>query len=783
MTFRCASRCIFIVALTARATLAWGPDQSFRAIVEVPEDERLSDNAVVRAPVNVAALLAALKHDRRFNQYSLRVEPLDGSARGAALPFRFDHKFNPLDGTYMTAGDIVFATPDSACRRYAVYFGSEGPPPREAAPVPLVGDGDRLRLKGDGHGTFPVTAAYPQMVDLDGDGRRDLIGSSNYGTGATVTWYRNIGTDTAPCFSERETFSLETESGGTISNPNRGWLLTVAMADWDRDGVRDLLVGGWCRYLTFHKNTGTNNAPRFAAGTPIFDAKVFPGYDYGRNENTPYQGVFIEPADWNGDGEIDLLCGTYMRSHIYLLPNTGRDADGLPILGDFVAIKAGGEVIDFLSHSKPSVADWDGDGDLDLMSGQYNTKGEVRGTYYFENVGTREEPKLAEGVQLKNADGEVIVNGFHNVPTMTDWNRDGTMDVIISDSMGTAVYVNEGTPRLPRLVQHSIPYRGYEAVMTNGGFAYPVVLDWDGDGVLDIATGDGEGTALLFKGVGNLQYAEALPIKSQGEPIDEVGCPDGGEAHRGYMKLTFADWNADGHRDIIMYSENGEQGWQRGWKDDSWAIKFFPGTEDPMDFGTPVEVKAAGAHIIPAYRAKPDIVDFDGDGLLDMVLASGEGSRREATHIMFYRNVGARTDWKLAAPVPLRHEDGSPVQTPVRTACYMVDWDGDGDLDLMTGAHSSSSVRSLENVGSRTQPRFAPYQSLRTVNARMSSHHEVGPCPADLDGDGSLDLVVGNGDNGTLHFFRRAWLEGQARATVVAVETKDGHDISVSDGE
>lgn len=766
--------CAVIATLFACPAFAWEADQPFRAIIEVAEGAVTAPNSVICAPVNFSGLLTSLEEDADFDQYSLRVEPLEGAAQGQSLPFRFDHDYNRGDGSYMTSGDIIFVAPQADCRRYAIYFGPEGTSAADADPVPLIGDGDLLRLQGDGNGSFPITSAYPQIIDFDGDGRRDMVGSSNYGTGATATWYRNIGTDSAPAFSERETYTLQTEFGEDITNPNIGWMLTTSIVDWDNDGIRDLLVGGWCRYLTFHKNLGTNEAPRYAAGKQIFDAKVFPGYDYGRSEDTPYQGVFIETADWNGDGEVDLLVGTYARGHIYLLLNKGRDEDGLPVLDEFEALQAGGVEIDWATHSKPTVADWDGDGDLDLMSGQYDTMGEIKGTYYFENTGTREAPVLAEGVQLVDAAGAPIVNGFHNVPTMVDWDLDGTMDVIISDATGTVLYLNEGTAAEPKLTRTPIPYRGYETVMANGAFAYPVVLDYDGDGTLDIATGDGEGTALLFKGVGNGQYARAEAIKSLGVPIDEVGCPDGGEAHRGYMKLTFADWNGDGHRDLIMYSENGEQGWQRGWKEDSWAIKFFPGTADPMDFGAPVEVKAAGEHIIPTYRGKPDVVDFDGDGLLDLVLASGEGSRREGTHIMFYKNIGSKTAFELAAPVPLQHQDGSPIECGVRLASYVVDWDGDGDLDLMTGAHSSRNVRYLENVGTRTEPRFSAYQPFAAVNKRISSHHEVGPYPADLDGDGSLDLVVGNGDSGTIHFFRRAWLEGQPQATVVAVEAEDG---------
>ena len=154
--------------------------------------------------------------------------------------------------------------------------------------------------------------AIPASVDFDGDGRRDIVGS-NRCTGGVVTLFRNIGTDNAPLFSERETFPLKTVDGQPITNPNRGFLLTVAVCDWDGDGRRDLLVGGWCRYLMFYKNIGTNQRPVFSRGKPIFDAKAFPGLDYGDDPDTLYQGVFVEPCDWDGDGNLDLICGTYMR--------------------------------------------------------------------------------------------------------------------------------------------------------------------------------------------------------------------------------------------------------------------------------------------------------------------------------------------------------------------------------------------------------------------------------------------------------------------------------------
>lgn len=752
--------------------------QPYRAVLQIPPGSLPGPNSVVGADLNFAGLLGALGAKDSFNAYSLKVEALDGSLAGQALPFRFSRTFNPGDQSYETAGRVVFVVPKPDVTRVAVYFGPKGPAPEAAEFPALIGDGDLLRIAGDGQGTFSGPACYPEIIDFDGDGKRDIVGSNRYGTGSLATWYRNIGTDSKPLFSEREVIHLRTADGNVISNPNNGWMLTVALCDWDGDSKRDLLVGGWCRYLTFHKNTGSDAKPVYAAGKRIYDAKVFPGFDYGSNADTPYQGVFIEPCDWDGDGRLDLLCGTYARGHMYFLQNTGPGEDGLPVLGAPVGIQAGDKEIDFLTHNLPSVGDFDGDGDLDMMAGQYNTdaaptsKG-VAGCYYFENIGDRKNPKLAEGVQIRDADGKLCQAGFHMNPVMVDWNKDGKMDVLISGADGTFLYLNNGTPKEPKLVRSDIPFRGESPCQVNGMFAYPVADDRDGDGVLDIVTGDGEGNVLFFKGLKNLQYAAPVKVKSEGVETDEVGCPDGGEAHRGYVKVALADWNGDGFKDLIMWTNNGEQGWQHGFKEGDFDLKFFPGTKDPLDFGPSQPVMAEGKHILAAYRSKPDVADMDGDGLLDLVVAVGGPSFRDTVTLTCFKNVGTKTDWKLAAGVPFVDAAGNPCTVGVRSASCVADWDGDGDPDLLTGHTSAGLVRFWKNVGTREKPvwensRVAPVQEI------VNSHHEVGVDVVDLDKDGTLDLIVGNGDSGVIHFFRSSFLKAQPEAKVLEAESSSG---------
>jgi hypothetical protein len=759
--------------------------KSYRKVLRL--EPLTAPHSVVAVELNFAKLLREQYPDARFDQYSLHVQAADGPDTGKTLSFRFDHDLNLDDQRYDTAGRLVFVVPHPSTTQVAVMFGTEGTPPQQAAPWGLIGDGDTLRIAGSGQYDFDHRGCRPTLVDLDGDGHRDLVGGQRYGAGAPVTWFRNVGTDTKPLFARRETYQLTTNGGDHIGAPRGAWALTVAVCDWDNDGRIDLLLGSrdgneysGSPVVVFHKNVGTDQRPSFAPGKVAFRG------DFRR--------MYIEPTDWDGDGDLDLVFGTFRKCGMYFAENTGSRADRLPQLAEPVRLQADGKDIDYLFMSKPSIADWDGDGDLDLMAGQYyerpgpgrthcgdlptnnNSGSDQRlfGSFYFENVGDRRHPQLAAPQQLRDADGNAIIAGFFAQPTMVDWNRDGVMDVLMSAGIakaggrGAVIYLNRSTPAEPQLVRTSIPYRGAEPVRGTD-FASPVVVDLDGDGTLDLVLGDAEGHIQLFQGRDRLQFAPPIRLKSTGRMIDEDGESDLGESHRGYPRIAIADWNGDGHYDLIMWSQNGEQGWLNGWEPDSFSLKFFPGTDDPLDFGPAEEISVDGEHIVAGWRCRPDVVDLDGDGLLDLVETLGHGEHELDTfEIMFFKNIGTSKTWQLAQPVPLTLTGGRPIlsgdNAGRRMALRFVDWDVDGDLDLFTSNDTQVALRDTgvlywENVGTKTKPVFADFREFRKVNERVNSWHEVVVDAADLDQDGSLDLVVGNGDLGVVHFFRRSFLD------------------------
>ncbi|MCX6625740.1 MAG: VCBS repeat-containing protein, partial [Acidobacteria bacterium] len=111
--------------------------------------------------------------------------------------------------------------------------------------------------------------------------------------------------------------------------------------------------------------------------------------------------------------------------------------------------------------SRPVAADWNGDGKLDLLSG--NSGGYIQ---YFENTGTREAPAFVDRGNL-TAGGRTIRHlagangsiqgpaeakwGYTNI-SVADWNLDGTLDILVNDITGAIVWSrNTGTAAEPRL--------------------------------------------------------------------------------------------------------------------------------------------------------------------------------------------------------------------------------------------------------------------------------------------------------------------------------------------
>ncbi|UCH36569.1 MAG: hypothetical protein JSV65_09505, partial [Armatimonadota bacterium] len=221
-------------------------------------------------------------------------------------------------------------------------------------------------------------------------------------------------------------------------------------------------------------------------------------------------------------------------------------------------------------------------------------------------------------------------------------------------------------------------------------------------------------------------------------------------ANLGQTSPAYVDWDGDGIPDLVVLIGR--------------LLLFLRnvGTAAAPKLLGPNEIRAEDGARVISHRAKPALVDWDGDGLVD-VIGHGEDLQR----LMLFRRYRdtAAGELKLRPGEPLRYADGSlivPTEWHRYTKFYNVgDWKGTGAYDIFLGV--SDQILHLENVGTNEAPAFLPPVRLAVDGEPIRvGHHESLPVPVDWDGTGRPDLFV-SGESGLFHLFRRAYLDGDHR--------------------
>ena len=408
-------------------------------------------------------------------------------------------------------------------------------------------------------------------------------------------------------------------------------------------------------------------------------------------------------ADLDGDGDLDAFVGEFSGDTIFF-ENTGTAS--APAFAPPVTNPFGLADVGFLSA--PSFADLDGDGDLDAFIGEYDGD-----TFFFENTGTAGNPALASPVT--NPFGLADV-GLYSAPSFADLDGDGDLDAFVGErSASTFFFENTGTAGAPAFASPvANPFGLADVVFISA----PSFADLDGDGDLDAFIGRGDGDTLFFENTGTAGApAFASPV------TNPFGLSDVGSRSR----PSFADLDGDGDLDTFIGAYSGD-------------AFFFEnmGTADAPAFAQPEENPFGLADV--GLNGTPTFGDLDGDGDLDAFIGERYGDT------LFFENLGTASAPAFA--VPEAHPFGL-ADLGDRSAPTFADLDGDGDLDAFNGENFGRTFF-FENLGTPSAPAFvAPVTNpfgLAGVGYRSV------PTFADLDGDGDLDAFVGEYYGATVFF-------------------------------
>ena len=197
--------------------------------------------------------------------------------------------------------------------------------------------------------------------------------------------------------------------------------------DLTNDGVKDVLTGCYPGqvFLFVGKQDGT-----FEKGVKLQNK-------FGKEINVG-RAAAVHAVDWDRDGDLDLLIGN-IQGEVYWVPSEG--AEGALLFGEPVAIEAGGKKIAVDGRNAgPCVADWDRDGQPDLLVGCGNG-----GVMFYRNTTERGIPQLERGVAIvgpsptwrsrtpAKVQPDGPQRGARAKVCVADWNNDGRPDLLLGD--------------------------------------------------------------------------------------------------------------------------------------------------------------------------------------------------------------------------------------------------------------------------------------------------------------------------------------------------------------
>ncbi len=620
--------------------------------------------------------------------------------------------------------------------------------------------------------------AWPLPMDFDGDGDLDLVVNCPDKPYNGVYFFENVSGDTA-------------KNKMPVFKPGRRISKGMQNVQVSYVGGKPLVLSPGNAHPDFLK-TGLDKGVKLPLPANIHPNKV--------------RANMWRSVDYDGDGKQDLIIGVGdwteyvwdnaynangqwtngpLRGFVYFARCTGTAEK--PAYDQPMKIMVGDKPLETFGWPSPNCADFDGDGDLDLLCGEF-----LDGFTYFENVGTRTAPKYAAGrrltvpadykgpqypgawlatkeaAKLPGSPRPLTMDLQMITPTVIDWDKDGDLDLIVGDEDGRVAFIeNTGKFTADRTPQF-LPPRYFQQEADDvkfGALATPVGFDWDGDGDTDIICGNTAGYIAFFENlsgprVEKPKWAAPKLLEAGGKVIRPMAGYNGSiqgpcEAKWGYTTQTVADWDGDGLPDLLVNSILGKVEWYRniGTRKSPKLAAAQPvevewnGAQPKLSYGW---LRPEGKALLTQWRTTPVAVDWNQDGLMDLVMLD------QAGYLAFFER--AKRDGKLMLLPPQRvlcDAKGQPLLLSNglagksgRRKLSVVDWDGDGQLDLLL---NSSNANLLHQVDAREGKWF--FKDMGALVQQNIEGHDVSPTTVDFNGDGVPDFL-GGAEDGRFYYLR-----------------------------
>ncbi|MEO6246128.1 MAG: VCBS repeat-containing protein [Opitutaceae bacterium] len=453
------------------------------------------------------------------------------------------------------------------------------------------------------------------------------------------------------------------------------------------------------------------------------------------------EGAFNAQGEWTR-GKL--------RGYVYVLRNTGTNDQ--PAYAAPVRLQAGGKDVDPYGMPSPMWGDFRGTGKLDLICGEFRD-----GFTFYENTGTRTKPAYAAGRALTLGGQRLTMDLCMITPTAVDFNGDGFLDIVCGDEDGRVAFLENTGKTVDGMPQFLPPryFRQFAQDVKFGALCTPYAVDWDGDGDEDLIVGNSAGYIAFIENLGGTPARWAAPryLSAAGQLIREQAGPNGSiqgpaEAKWGYSILSVADWDGDGLPDIIT---NGI------WGKIIWYKNIGTRTAAKLAAGQPVELtlpagapnpapawnwwKPKGSELISQWRTTPQMIDWNGDGLMDLVMSDAEGylalyERKRGAEGKLQLLPAQRVFWSEGASIfdsngqPQNKESGllrlsaGVYGRGGRRTFSIVDWDGDGKPDILM--NSNPNVNFFRNLGKNAAGQWA-FRDEGPVSTHVLTGHATKP--------------------------------------------------------